>query len=239
MQQLIEQLAKVQLEEMTNNGEIKNLIHEHTKKALEDSIEDAVKWSSEFRKELNKKVEESLNIAIRHVTLPEYNQLIKSAIEQHYTDKIKKSAITELQEVIEKAIKPVKKETTFSELQNQIEDIYKKDEHDACYFDGVVEEIEIETQVEKDHIKLKLTGTDDDQTIVDFYRNKENNTWRVGYIKQKDLINRNGVKISGHPANKHQTYTNPFTGLMYQYYATQAEFSGDPDSLCSFDVSEI
>ena len=120
----IEKIIEQQFSEIVKSGFLENTIKEQLEKTITSIIDNCMSPYSNFEKEIEKQVKESLNLGNMKLDLPSYNQLILNWITEIINNTIISIGKDQIEKNLKKFFKPIEKsEYKISEIIN----IFKKD----------------------------------------------------------------------------------------------------------------
>ncbi len=216
--------------ELIENGTIEKLICEQLERTIKSGIEDALKSYSDFGREISKRIESSINLSLRHVSIPEYNNFIADVVHRQYSKLMNETAIDQLNKQISKQIIEVKKEDNITTLFNKIEEAWEGAAREA---DCDVIEIEHSFNDENSYLIINVKHPEykfyNVQISLSNSKYKDSDTWTIS------RINADETEVTGHPLNAAGSYLESVAKIAYQYYAMQTEFTIDSD----YEIEDI
>jgi hypothetical protein len=99
---------------------LENTVKTHLKKTLESVVSDALRSYSTFGKKLSAEVESLLDINLKELDLPSYNQLILTTIKEHIDAMIKDEGLNHMKEQLDSLLVHTKDEYLLSEIMKML-----------------------------------------------------------------------------------------------------------------------
>ncbi|WDI05236.1 hypothetical protein PUW25_25850 (plasmid) [Paenibacillus urinalis] len=109
-------LINQQLVNLQEEGYIETVVKEQLKSTIKSVIENSLRSYSNFGKELEKQVEESLNVNLKSLDVPSYNHVVLNMIKQEIDRSIHEVGSAKLKEQLEDMLGTGKNEYKLSEL---------------------------------------------------------------------------------------------------------------------------
>lgn len=203
---------------MVTDGTVEQLIATKLKSTIATCIDDAMKSYGTFGKAISAKIEESIQRSANDIQIPAYNQFIKTVVTNKFIQLLDKNAAEHLGEIIEEALPPISKQSKFSTVMDQIQEVLG----DLGRENGK-DMISIDVEGNSDNTALYVTIEKPDygdKLKVTFY-NFRGEGWHIGYINQY------GHRITGNPVNVAGICLDELSTIFYQYYAMGTNFEAD------------
>jgi len=222
----LKNIVNSKIQEMITDGTIENMISEKLHDTIQSCVSDSLKSYSDFGQSIKTKIEESIGICGRDMTLPAYNLFIQQTVNKYYSQAIYKNISEQMETLIADIITPVTKTAKSSQLLNAIEKAWTEETR----------------EVGNEFIKITTTYNDEDTAMYvhlhhpeyDFYdlkftlynftrASQPDNGWHIGYI------NIDGKHLTGSYISQAGEHLDSVAELLFQYYAMGTVFTIDQD----------
>lgn len=130
MQELEQHIHKVVQETMAS-GIVEAQIKELTEKAVIEAFNGLFRSYGKINKQIEKGLEDAINIDFGQVEIPEYNLMIMQIVESVTLKHLKEQASTTLVKNLEQMLSPAPKEITVQELLNHFLEEWREDPYDC------------------------------------------------------------------------------------------------------------
>lgn len=108
------------LAKMESEGKIQSIVDNHIESTINNAIKDVFGQWSDFSKELEKYIKESIQINLKDLDLASYNHLILQAIKDKLDDEITNQGVAQIKSQIEVLLSDTKREYKLSELVEEL-----------------------------------------------------------------------------------------------------------------------
>ncbi|MFM2589432.1 hypothetical protein [Vibrio sp. TBV020] len=214
----LQQIVNDQINTMIETGAIEKMIEERLNQAVKETVNKSMCSYGDFGKALKGKVEESLNNAITHVTLPEYNKFIADVINESYSKVLEDNSKKQLVELITDTIEMPEAQISMQDLLDEVARCWG--EEAGHYSDS----IEIEwSDSHGIHFTLKHPEYDWQSIKVVMYDHGESGVYTIGYISSVER----GKKYT---SVLDSTYAIGLPGYLYKLYCAKTKI---------IDVSDV
>lgn len=201
------------LVQMESENFVEKVVKNTLEKTITSIVNDVFRSYSDFGKNLEKHIEENLNVNFDSLRLEGYNGLVLAAVKEKLDKAITINGIEMISESIDEMLSDIKSEYTLSEIIEKAKDDFGKEEYEYDYDEQVKLIIEKSSGGYK-HIYLDNTDEDLDKK------------WEYSY--QID-INREGkpysIKLKGQEINAKKIMGGLYglDELMFKIYASGAK----------------
>ncbi|MGG1659532.1 hypothetical protein [Brevibacillus sp. NRS-1366] len=108
------------LSKLKEEGFLEKVVKSHLEKTIESVINDTLRSYSDFGKSLSKQVEELLQINLKNLDIPSYNQLILATIKDHLNAVVHDQGVSRMKEQLDKLLLTSKDDYKLSELIKEL-----------------------------------------------------------------------------------------------------------------------
>lgn len=199
------------MRDIEKEGFVERVVKERLEKTIGDTVDSIFRTYSDFGKELEKNIEENLNVNLDNLKLPEYNTLVLKTVQEELDKQMYIAGVEKIKENLNELLSDIKPEYTLSELV------------EACKGEDCKEEWEHD---EGDCIALIIDGNEDGYKHI--YLDVDENTSKYSCDYQLDL-DKDGkvysVKLKGKELNKDKILGGLYglDKLLFKIYSSGAK----------------
>ncbi|AMO58145.1 hypothetical protein GZ77_20640 [Endozoicomonas montiporae] len=124
----LQQIINNKIEDMIANGDIKVVIENNIQKAVNEAISNQFRSYGSLTKQLEKELEEGLQISLKDISFETYNQQMLVAVKQKMGAVFASEASSKFMTEMDELLKPAPKEISINELVEVIAESWKTDE---------------------------------------------------------------------------------------------------------------
>lgn len=133
--------SMVQIE---NEGFVEKVVKEKLEKTIKDIVDDTFRSYSDFGKNLEKHIQEKLNINLKNLNIDGYNTLVLAAVQEKLDLAFKIQGIEKIKSAMDEMLKDVMEEYKLSELIEELKREDYRDEDEYNYDDQITLGIEVD-----------------------------------------------------------------------------------------------
>ncbi|WP_299946653.1 hypothetical protein [uncultured Microbulbifer sp.] len=209
----IQQLVSTGLENYIKDGRLKEAINKKLEKTIESVLDSALREYSDFGKVLAENIKEQLSVSASQISLPEYNKYISDMVGELYTSVLHEQANDHLKPLIEKALTPVPKEISASQLLEEIESSWKEEE-------WAYDEIKLDWKESEHAIYLTLNHPEHswESVRISLFKDEGENGYRICYLNQDGKTYRRGPQA--------HTHNYGLIGYLFKLYCRETLITG-------------
>jgi len=223
-------IVSTSITKMIEDGSVEKMIQEKLKETIKDCIDSSMRSYGTFGTIIKEKIEESLKLSTRNISIPEYNKFIQSIISDQFGKILKENAVDHLQKLVNDIVKPVEKEAKFSNVIEKVQELWT-DEAREHGKDEIAVEVSYNDEDTAIYVTFHHPEYDFYDVKVTFYNfNKKKDTWHIGYINEDSSV------ITKRPTCIARS-THSVTDMLFAYYAMGTEFEAD-EEFCNIQLNE-
>lgn len=120
------------MEQIESEGFVEKVVKEKLEKTIKDIVDDTFRSYSDFGKNLEKHIQENLNVNLGNLNIDGYNTLVLAVVQEKLDLAIKVQGVEKIKSAMDEMLKDVKKEYKLSELIEKLkgEDYREEYEYD-------------------------------------------------------------------------------------------------------------
>jgi hypothetical protein len=214
-------------DKIASAGKIEEMIEKQLTETIGGIIKDSLRSYSDFGKALEEKVKAAVNVDLRNLELPGYNDVILKIIERQVAGQLEGSIAKNVEKQISELLAPPPAEIKLSELLNEF--IKSKSQDAACLCYG------------RERISLHIERSDAVAGYVGIYFDEKDGVSKYSCNIQLNVTDDGsvfGIKINEHDPKK-TLFVGPLFGFerrLFQLYAAGTKLIVDGDSEDDFDT---